>query len=48
VSNDAVAEAQARGITCIAGACPMMFVPPVDPFHWCFRWWMKATRKLPA
>lgn len=48
LSDEAVRECEARGITCIAGACPMMYVAPVDPFHTCFRWWMKVTHKLPA
>ncbi len=48
LSDEAVRECEARGITCIAGACPMMYVAPVDPFHRCFRWWMKVTHQLPA
>jgi uncharacterized protein len=48
VSDDAVRECQARGITCIAGACPMMYCAPVDGFHRCFRWWLRVTHKLPA
>lgn len=48
VSDDAIREAEARGITCVAGACPMMYVAPVDPFHRCFRWWMGVRHKLPA
>lgn len=48
VSDDAVRECTSRGIECIAGACPMMFLAPVDPFHKCFRWWMRVTHKMPA
>ncbi len=48
VSRDAVRECHARGITCIAGACPMMYLQPVDPFHRCLRWWQRVTHKLPA
>ena len=47
VSREAIAEAEKRGITCIAGACPMMFCEPVDVGHKCIRWWMKVTHKLP-
>ena len=33
VSEDAVAEAQRRGMDVIAGACPLMFLEPVGWFH---------------
>lgn len=47
VSQDAIAEAEKRGVTCIAGGCPMMFCEPVDVGHKCIRWWMKFTNKMP-
>ncbi len=39
LSAAAVAAGKRRGVRVIAGACPMMYVPPVDPFHRCLRWW---------
>ena len=38
VSREAVSECHSRGIRCIVGGCPLMYVEPVDPFHKCFRW----------
>lgn len=37
VSDEAVAFCRSNGIRVIAGACPMMFCPPVDGFHRCMR-----------
>ena len=48
VSEDAVRRAEALGLTVIPGACPMMFVAPVDGAHICMRWFLKWTGKLPA
>lgn len=48
VSDDAVALAEREGIAVIAGACPMMFLQPVDLPHRCVRWVLGATGKLPA
>ena len=39
VSEEATQAGARLGVEVIAGACPMMFVPPVDPFHRCLRWW---------
>jgi predicted CoA-binding protein len=36
-----------RLLTVIDGACPMMFVEPVDIGHKCFRWMLKWTGGLP-
>jgi predicted CoA-binding protein len=47
VSDAAVAYCNTRGITVIAGACPMMFCAPVDFGHRCMRWIMGWTGKLP-
>jgi predicted CoA-binding protein len=47
VAKDAIAEAEKRGITCIAGGCPMMFCEPVDVGHKCIRWFMRVTHSLP-
>jgi uncharacterized protein len=48
VSPEAVALCQARGVTLIAGACPMMYCDPVDFGHRCMRWIMGATGGLPT
>ena len=47
VSGAAVEEGRRRGLTILAGGCPMMFVRP-DPFHRCLRWVLGATGKLPV
>jgi uncharacterized protein len=47
VSEEAVAACRAAGIAVIAGACPMMFLEPVDLGHRCMRWILGATGKLP-
>jgi len=46
VSQKAVAFAQENGITVIADACPLMYCPPVDPVHTCFRWFFKVSGRL--
>jgi uncharacterized protein len=46
-SDDAVREARQWGIRVIPGACPMMFVAPVDPFHFCLKGVRRLTGKLP-
>ena len=38
VAQEAIGECRARGIRCIVGGCPMMYVQPVDPFHRLFCW----------
>ena len=48
VSDEAERFCRNEGITVIAGACPMMYVPPVDVGHRCFRWMLAATGRLPA
>lgn len=48
VSAEAVALAEREGLAAIAGACPMMFLQPVDLGHRCMRWMLGATGKLPA
>jgi hypothetical protein len=47
VSAPAVRACRAAGIAVIPGACPMMFVEPVDLGHRCFRWVLGALGKLP-
>jgi predicted CoA-binding protein len=41
VSDAAVALCRARGITCIAGGCPLMYCEPVDWAHRCMRWLLR-------
>jgi hypothetical protein len=48
VSREAVEYGRSRGLTIIDGACPMMYVAPVDIGHRCFRWVLKWTGGLPA
>ncbi len=47
VSPEAVEFCRQRGISVIAGGCPMMFGPGVDFGHTCMRWVLKLTGGLP-
>ncbi|NBB73516.1 MAG: CoA-binding protein [Bacteroidetes bacterium] len=47
VSNEATDLGQQLGLTVIPGACPMMFLDPVDGGHKCIRWMLKWTGGLP-
>lgn len=47
VSEAAVDLCRAEGISVIPGACPMMYVEPVDLGHKCIRWFLGVTGKLP-
>lgn len=47
VSTEALELCRRRGIAVIPGACPMMFVEPVDLAHRCFRWVLGGVGKLP-
>ena len=47
VSKSAVEFGRQHGLTVIDGACPMMYVAPVDVGHRCFRWILKWTGGLP-
>lgn len=47
VSQAAAQFCAEHHISVIAGACPMMFCPPVDFGHQCMRWILSATGKLP-
>ena len=46
VSDEAVAECQARGIAPIVGGCPLMYCGNVDVAHRCFRWWLGMQRRV--
>lgn len=48
VSEDAIRECQTRGISCIAGGCPLMFCEPVDFGHRCMRWWLQRQGRVPT
>ncbi|MGD2070220.1 MAG: CoA-binding protein [Gemmatimonadota bacterium] len=47
VSDEAVAVCEQAGLRVMAGACPMMFLEPVDFGHRCMRWILDKTGKLP-
>lgn len=47
VSDEAVRECGARGVGCITGGCPLMYVAPVDPFHRCARWLLGLRGRVP-
>lgn len=48
VSPEAVESCRSHGISVIAGACPMMFVPGADFGHHCMRWMLRLTGALPS
>ena len=48
VSEEAVRECHGRGIRCIVGGCPLMYLEPVDGAHRCFRWWLRWRRRIPG
>jgi uncharacterized protein len=47
VSLAAVKFCEEKGISVIAGGCPMIFCEPVDFGHKCMRWVLGLTGKLP-
>jgi uncharacterized protein len=47
VSPEAVALCREHSIRLIGGACPMMYVAPVDFGHRCMAWMMKMTGGMP-
>ena len=47
VSPTAVKFCEEKGISVIAGACPMMYCKPVDFGHTCMRWALRFTGGLP-
>jgi predicted CoA-binding protein len=48
VSEAAADVCRAHGIAVIPGACPMMYLEPVDFAHRCFGGWGRLTGRLPA
>lgn len=47
VSDEAVREAQAKGINCVVGGCPLMYCEPVDVGHKCMRWLLSLRGRVP-
>lgn len=47
VSDAAVREAEALGLRCLVGGCPLMYCEPVDPFHRCMRAWLGWRGRAP-
>ncbi len=47
VADEAVQRGREAGLRVIDGACPMMFVKPVDPGHLCMRWILRVMGKRP-
>lgn len=47
VSEEATSICRDAGIAVLDGACPLMFLEPVDLAHRCFRWIFTRTGKLP-
>ncbi len=47
VSDEAVRIAREHRMAVIPGACPAMYVSPVDMPHKCMRWFLKLTGGLP-
>jgi uncharacterized protein len=43
-----VAFAEARGMSVIAGGCPMMFAQPVDFGHKCMKWVIGVMGQMPG
>ncbi len=42
---EAVAKLRAAGCGVIPGLCPMFYLKPVDPAHFCLRWLLRLTGK---
>ncbi len=47
MAPEAVDLCRQAGVRVIAGACPMMFIEPVDLGHRCMRWVLGKAGKLP-
>ena len=48
VSPAAIQEAETRGLQCIVGGCPLMYLEPVDLGHRCMRWWLRRRGRIPG
>ena len=47
VSDTAADYCRARGISVIAGSCPLMYGPTADFSHRCMRWYLERTGAIP-
>lgn len=43
---EAIDKLRAAGIVVIPGLCPMLFMKPVDPAHFCLKWVLSLTGKM--
>lgn len=43
---EAIEKLKSAGRTVIAGLCPMLFMKPVDPAHFCLKWVLSMTGKV--
>lgn len=44
-TTEAIDKLQAAGATVIPGLCPMLFLKPVDPAHFCLKWVLRMNGK---
>ena len=44
-TEEAIDRLRAAGCTVIPGLCPMFFLKPVDPAHFCLKWLLRLTGK---
>lgn len=44
-TDEAIDKLKAAGSTVIPGLCPMLFLKPVDPAHFCLRWVLRMNGK---
>jgi hypothetical protein len=42
---EAIDRLRSAGCTVIPGLCPMLFLKPVDPAHFCLKWLLRLTGK---
>ena len=47
VSESAAGYCRERGISVIAGSCPLMYGPTADFGHRCIRWYLEQTGAIP-
>ena len=47
VSESAADYCRTRGISVIAGSCPLMYGPTADFSHRCMRWYLERTGAIP-
>lgn len=48
VSEAALAACSELGLVPVVGGCPLMYLPPVDLAHRCFRWWLGRSGRVPG